>query len=572
MKKTLLLLVAVLFVHLSVPKVQAAPDVSIDFFYDQLGDYGDWVEVGDYGYGWQPRDVDPDWRPYSDGRWAYTDAGWTWISEEPYGWAVYHYGRWTQLEDRGWVWIPGTEWAPAWVSWRSSPQHVGWAPLPPEATFRREVGFSGWVDNYYDIGPGAYRFVETRNFGAPRLRTVFVEPRENITIIRQTTNITQITYVNNEVNNGGPRFEEISRVSSEPVRRLHLERRREIEGDRTSFRGEQMRAQVEGDSLRVFSPGFNARPAAPPTRVTAKIQNVQVNHGWKDAGPAADVEQFRSKVRTEAKAPKGLPPKPKFEKLAVQAAAAPDAAPAPESVAPTAPANKPRGGKVKDPRTGKMVPAPGAPVDPAATPTAEAKTAPAESPSTTAAPVKPQKPVRPGKAGKSPATPAPDAPTAPAAADSKPEQVPPAAEPGNPVPARKGSNRKQPGMPQPPTPPQADEPRTAPSIPEAPGDRPPAPDQPSSRKQRPVPPAHAPGLDAPNAPRTEPRMPKAERPETARDLPPAAERPRADRPVPSAGAPGGAAPQVAPRKPEGPRPGKAPKGDKKLDDDAPKPQ
>src|SRR2546423_9736807 len=29
--------------------------------------------------------------------------------------------------------VPGDEWAPAWVSWRSSKDYVGWAPLPPEA-------------------------------------------------------------------------------------------------------------------------------------------------------------------------------------------------------------------------------------------------------------------------------------------------------------------------------------------------------------------------------------------------------------------------------------------------------
>ena len=29
-------------------------DVSIDFFYDNIGDGGSWVEVADYGYCWQP--------------------------------------------------------------------------------------------------------------------------------------------------------------------------------------------------------------------------------------------------------------------------------------------------------------------------------------------------------------------------------------------------------------------------------------------------------------------------------------------------------------------------------------
>lgn len=89
--------------------------------------------------------------------------------------------------------MPGTEWGPAWVSWRRSPRYVGWAPLPPEAEFTRSTGFNGRVDADYDIGPTNYSFVEVRNFGAPRLRTVMIEPRDNITIIQETTNITRIT-------------------------------------------------------------------------------------------------------------------------------------------------------------------------------------------------------------------------------------------------------------------------------------------------------------------------------------------------------------------------------------------
>jgi hypothetical protein len=29
----------------------------------------------------------------------------------------------------GWAWIPGLEWAPAWVTWRVDGTVVGWAPL-----------------------------------------------------------------------------------------------------------------------------------------------------------------------------------------------------------------------------------------------------------------------------------------------------------------------------------------------------------------------------------------------------------------------------------------------------------
>jgi hypothetical protein len=66
------------------------------------------------------------------------------MSEEPFGWATFHYGRWTRLRNIGWIWVPGDEWAPAWVSWRKSNDYIGWAPLPPEARFDRRRGIHNW--------------------------------------------------------------------------------------------------------------------------------------------------------------------------------------------------------------------------------------------------------------------------------------------------------------------------------------------------------------------------------------------------------------------------------------------
>ena len=70
-------------------------------FYDSLSSYGSWFDTPDYGYVWQPVVVrDRTWRPYTRGRWVCSDHGWTWISDEPFGWATYHYGRWALV--RGW--------------------------------------------------------------------------------------------------------------------------------------------------------------------------------------------------------------------------------------------------------------------------------------------------------------------------------------------------------------------------------------------------------------------------------------------------------------------------------------
>ena len=119
--------------HLPGPPPLPSPPRPVDlgFFFDDLAGHGDWVQRPSYGWVWSPRDVAPDWRPYEEGRWAYTDQGWTWISDEPFGWATYHYCRWYDDPDLGWSWVPGYEWAPSWVSWQEGADYVGWAPLPP---------------------------------------------------------------------------------------------------------------------------------------------------------------------------------------------------------------------------------------------------------------------------------------------------------------------------------------------------------------------------------------------------------------------------------------------------------
>lgn len=104
--------------------------VDIDSFQDALQPYGDWTVVGNYGRVFRPR-VSPGWRPYYYGRWEWTSEGWLWVSDEPFGWAAYHYGRWAYDSYQGWLWVPGYQWAPAWVSWRYSLDVVGWAPLAP---------------------------------------------------------------------------------------------------------------------------------------------------------------------------------------------------------------------------------------------------------------------------------------------------------------------------------------------------------------------------------------------------------------------------------------------------------
>ncbi len=84
-----------------------------------------------------PDGVPPDWRPYEYGHWVYTDDwGWYWVSDE-HGRTTGAGSSTTMAAGRstrgfGWFWVPGDEWAPAWVDWRYGDDYVGWAPLPPD--------------------------------------------------------------------------------------------------------------------------------------------------------------------------------------------------------------------------------------------------------------------------------------------------------------------------------------------------------------------------------------------------------------------------------------------------------
>jgi hypothetical protein len=192
--------------------IAKADDVDFSFFYDALSPHGTWVEVAGHGACWMP-EVAEGWAPYTVGNWAYTDVGWTWVSHEPFGSIVFHYGRWLLTGD-GWAWVPGSDWAPAWVSWRVGSEYVGWAPLPPEVPWHANRGVGSWVDVHSEIGPGYYRFCATRDFGAPRLNSVLLRSNKNSSVIFQTQNVTNITIFNNEVYCGGPQYRWLRERSS----------------------------------------------------------------------------------------------------------------------------------------------------------------------------------------------------------------------------------------------------------------------------------------------------------------------------------------------------------------------
>ena len=304
--KRILLALTMLALFLPVARqAEAGTDVSLSFFYDNLGSYGNWIEVGNYGYCFQPSVAvsNPNWRPYTDGYWAYTDVGWTWVSYEDFGWATYHYGRWTRLQDYGWIWVPGYEWGPSWVSWRTGGDYIGWAPLPPygEGIYEGRA-ITGNVDIEFDIGPSYYNFVDLRYIGEPVLRDRIFAPERNVTIINNTVNVTNITYNNATVYNYGPDYNRLNQYSTRPIQRLSLERQATVDANFSASKANVNK--VEGGKLLVVAPTVqkSAQKIAPKT-VKAKVEQPKIEHGWMGVSDKAQIQQ-----KMKAENAKEVPP------------------------------------------------------------------------------------------------------------------------------------------------------------------------------------------------------------------------------------------------------------------------
>ncbi len=187
--------------------------------YEDLDEYGDWSYVAGYGTCWHPRVVVADWAPYRFGHWVYVGPwGWTWVEDEPWGFAPFHYGRWA-FANRAWFWVPGPVvvrpvWAPALVAFVgggpgfhfSAGVGVGWFPLAPGEVY---------VPGYHV----SRRYVNNVNVTNTTVSVVRITNIYNTTIVNRSTTINNVTYVNQRVNGGVTVVSHEAFVNARPVAR-----------------------------------------------------------------------------------------------------------------------------------------------------------------------------------------------------------------------------------------------------------------------------------------------------------------------------------------------------------------
>ena len=317
----------------------------MNFFYDSLKDDGSWFNTTEYGDVWQPYIAykSDSWRPYTDGYWSYTDGGWMFVSNENFGWAVYHYGRWTKLQDIGWAWVPGTEWAPAWVTWRESKpddaaggtpaadapvsatttdapaaserrrrrapaadrpragstttttvseNYIGWAPLPPEPiVYNTDYSYGPTVDVDFGIDPYAYVFTDYRSFGSPWIAGVIFDSDRGYYCCDHSVNITNIYYNGSGRGyrgfyNGGPDYNRFRGVTERPIPQFALNRSTSASAVRQQIRNGQFN-RINGNQINVAAPRFSRTNVRDGRVNFTKRGTLPVTRVSKQIAPAA---------------------------------------------------------------------------------------------------------------------------------------------------------------------------------------------------------------------------------------------------------------------------------------------
>ncbi len=226
--------------------------------YADLDQYGRWDNAPEYGRVWYPSQVQAGWAPYRYGRWVWVEPwGWTWVAEEPWGFAPFHYGRWALIGSR-WGWVPGPVvtvrpiYAPALVAFVGGPS-AGvqvWFPLGPRDPY---LPWYHHTDVYL-------RQVNVTNVRYVNVTNIRVEN------IRYTYQRIAPTACNTETFRGSrPVAREMVRVNLDEVGRARIINHPEIHPDERAIHAGLPEAHPPVERVRphIENRVVNARPAGP---------------------------------------------------------------------------------------------------------------------------------------------------------------------------------------------------------------------------------------------------------------------------------------------------------------------
>jgi len=314
--------------------------------YEDLDDHGTWRRTPDNGYVWFPRTTEQGWAPYHNGHWDYIEPwGYTWVDDEPWGFAPFHYGRWVNYEG-SWGWVPAAPraegvvyvrpvYAPALVAWVGGPHFaigigigggesygsgvgVGWFPLGP-----REV----YVPSYRV----SRNYVNNVNVSNTTVNTTVVNNYYNTTVVNNNVSVTNVKYVNQSVPGAVAATTPQAFTSAQPVARnaVKVDQREVASAPVRAFTPPAVPAKqaVLGTGAAALKP-----PAAVQTRaVVAKVA---------PPAPPPTFEKQQEAIKSNGGKPlsvaqvKQIQPAPALVAAAAKVKVAPPAAPKPVAAAP----------------------------------------------------------------------------------------------------------------------------------------------------------------------------------------------------------------------------------------------
>lgn len=271
--------------------------VEVATFHERLGAYGRWTTVEGYGQVWAPASVRAGWRPYADGRWVLTEYGWTYVSDDPWGWAAYHYGNWVLAGGVGWVWIPGRVWAPAWVTWRYGGGYAAWAPAPPIGYRVRvlEVSSPGWV------------VVQEAHLTRP-IATVAVSARVTAGFVASAQPLAgPVAVAGGVAVNAGPHPQAIAAAVGSPVHPVSAHA--VVSGGTRSIATAARAPDAPAPVARAMQNHWN-RPAATGGHALSAAQQQNTSAGTRSAQAPADRAAQRQQNRQQRQANRAQQPAP----------------------------------------------------------------------------------------------------------------------------------------------------------------------------------------------------------------------------------------------------------------------
>jgi hypothetical protein len=140
-----------------------------------------------YGEVWKPAVTPQGWHPYPACYWKNTEKfGWYFDDLTDWGAIVHHHGRWTNDSEHGWIWVPGKEFSPGWVVWRTSSEYIGWAPQMPDQDIKD-------ITSEQFNTSGQWIFMDAKKFG--KKCTELLPANQTPVMLQKTKFVTDVRFV-----------------------------------------------------------------------------------------------------------------------------------------------------------------------------------------------------------------------------------------------------------------------------------------------------------------------------------------------------------------------------------------